>query len=207
MAKKTSTRGKGKPDAARLLQDAAFAYAEEGRWSDVSLAEIAERAGLPVAEAYQVYPSRRAILRAFLRQVDDTVLAGTEAELAAEPARDRLFDVTMRRFDALAPRKAALAVIVHDLMRDPLVGFCALPGLACSQARMLEAAGLSSEGLKGRLRVKVLSALYLDVLRVWFRDETEDSAKTMAALDKRLGQLDCLVKRVCRPRGAAQEAA
>ena len=207
MAKKTSTRGKRKPDPAQRMQDAAFAFAEEGRWSDLSLAEIAERAGLPAAEAYQVYSSRRAILRAFLRQVDDTVLAGTEAELAEERARDRLFDVIMRRFDALAPRKAALAVIVHDLLRDPLAGLCALPGLACSQARMLEAAGLSSAGLKGRLRVKVLSALYLDVLRVWFRDESADHAKTMAALDRRLGQVDCLLKRICKKRGTAQVAA
>jgi hypothetical protein len=42
------------------------------------------------------------------------------------------------------------------------------------------------------LRVKGLSAVYLHGLRAWFRDDSPDKAKTMAALDRALGQADRL---------------
>ncbi len=57
-------------------------------------------------------------------------------------------------------------------------------------AWMLEAAGLSSAGIRGRFRVRALAVLYLCVLRVFVRDDSEDLAKTMAALDRRLRQAE-----------------
>lgn len=62
-------------------------------------------------------------------------------------------------------------------------------------ATMLEAAGLSASGCRGMLRVKGLSAIYLSSLKVWLKDESQDMAKTMAALDKKLNQADGLVRR------------
>ncbi len=56
---------------------------------DLSLAEISERAGLNVAEAYAIYASKGAILRDQMRKIDETVLAGTESDLIEESARDR----------------------------------------------------------------------------------------------------------------------
>ena len=58
---------------------------------------------------------------------------------------------------------------------------------------VLRQPGLEGRGLSGFLRRKVLSALYLSVLQVWLKDESEDLGPTMAALDKRLRQLDEIV--------------
>jgi len=54
--------------------------------------------------------------------------------------------------------------------------------------------------LRGRLRVKGLSALYLSTLRVWFRDDSDDLSKTMAALDRGLSRIDRAVS-CCRGLG------
>jgi AcrR family transcriptional regulator len=188
MAKKPRTAKK--KDPAESLRAAALAFATEGRWADVSLAEIAERADLPIAEAHAIYPSRAAILSGVVKTIDEAVLKGTESDLAGEPARDRLFDVLMRRFDVMQPHKEALATILQDLTRDPLAALCALPRWRRSMTVMLEAAGLSAEGLRGQLRVKGLSALYLATLPVWFRDDSEDLSRTMAALDRGLSRLN-----------------
>ena len=196
MAKKPSRRKSSDPAA--LLRDAAFAFAAEGRWRDLSLAEIAERAGLNVAEAYVIYPGKGAILRDQMRKIDEAVLAGTESDLGEESARDRLFDVLIRRLDAMAPYKEALAVILHDLGRDPVAGLCMLPNIRRSVAAMLEAAGLSADGVKGALRVKAVAAVFASTLRVWFRDDSEDMGKTMAALDKGLRRLDKIAGLCCR---------
>ena len=96
----------------------------------------------------------------------------------------------MRRFDALKPHRAALKAIARDLGGDPPTALCSAPAFLRSMAWMLEAAGLSSAGMRGRLRVRALAALYLCVLRVFVRDDSEDLAKTMAALDRRLRQAE-----------------
>jgi hypothetical protein len=53
-------------------------------------------------------------------------------------------------------------------------------------AWMMEAAGLSTSGVRGALRLIGITAVYMNVLRQWMNDETPDLSETMAALDKSL---------------------
>src|SRR5579883_1152010 len=128
--------------------EAALELAAERGWRHVSLAEIAGAAKLPLAELYALYPSKAAILAAFVRRIDGEVLGEGEAE--GDSPRDRLFDVVMRRFEALKPHRAGVEAILHDAGRDPLALLCGGPRLLRSMAWMLEAAGLPSHGLGGR---------------------------------------------------------
>jgi hypothetical protein len=144
---------------------------------------------LSLADLYAAYPSKTAILEALSRDIDRRVLADAEID-AAETARDRLFDVLMKRFDALAAYRDGLAAIARDARRDPLMVLCGAGQLLRSMAAMLEAAGISSAGLAGAIRAKGLAAIYLATLRDWFRDDTADKAKTMAALDGRLRRVE-----------------
>lgn len=189
MARKAKKAAKP-ADVPSCLIDAALALAAERGWRDVTLRDIAEAANVSLAETYAVYPSRQAVLRDFARRIDAAVLASEEPGAAEGGARDRLFDVLMRRFDALAPYKAGLANVLADQARDPLAVACGLCLLRRSMACMLEAANLSAAGLRGALRIKGLSVAYLAALRVWLRDESEDHAPTMAALDRGLARLD-----------------
>lgn len=185
---------------------AAFELAAEKAWRDISLAEIAQAAELPMSEVYPVFASKRAILSGFSRRIDAQVLAGQEPE-AGEGARDRLFDVLMRRFDALMPHRAAIGNIVYDLARDPAGGLCGLIQLSRSLDCMLEAAELSTSGPRGAIRIKALGAIYLATLRVWLRDDSPDLGRTMAALDRHLRRADWLAKRCSQlRRGSTGEA-
>ena len=129
--------------------DTALRLAAEGRWGDLSLAEIAEAADVPIGDVYPVFSSRQAILDGFVRRVDAAVLAESDPEAMEGSARDRLFDVLMRRFDALDPHKDAIGNLAFDQIRDPLGAMCSACQLRRSMALMLEAAGLSSSGLRG----------------------------------------------------------
>jgi hypothetical protein len=92
----------------------------------------------------------------------------------------------MRRFDALTPYRAAIEVLGRELPADPLAALAAGAGLLRSMRWMLEAAGISGEGIGGMVAVKLTAAAYLATARVWVRDESPDLAPTMAALDRRL---------------------
>ncbi len=189
MAKRT---GKARPpvDPAQRALDAALKLAAERGWRRVTLAEIARAARLSLAELYALYPGRAAILAALLRRTDAAVLAGGPAE--GDTARDRLFEIMMRRFDALGAHREGIEAILRDAGSDPLVALCGVKGVLRSMSWMLEAAGIASQGILGRARAKGLALVYLGTLRVWLSDESPDLGPTMAALDKRLRRAEGL---------------
>ncbi len=153
----------------------------------VTLREVAAAANLRFADFYRLYPDKTALVAAFLVRVDAEVLAGTPRQSdPEETARDRLFDTMMRRYDALRPHRVAVRAIRGGARRDPLLGLALAPALRRSMAAMLEASGVSSDGLPGAVRQNGLLILHEAVLRVFDQDETGDLSKTMAALDSRL---------------------
>jgi AcrR family transcriptional regulator len=172
-------------DSDRIIDAALACIARQG-WRRLSLADIATEAGLPILRVYRMFQSKPAILRGFFRRVDEAVLAAPLDSEPDERPRDRVFDLLMRRFDALTPYRDALEALGRELPTDPLAALAAGAGLLRSMRWMLEAAGISGEGLGGALAVKLTAAAYLATLRVWLRDESPDLAPTMAALDRRL---------------------
>lgn len=185
-----------KADLPKHIIDTAFALAAERGWRDLSLAEIAAEAKVPLSTLYPLFPSKQAIIQGFADQVDAAVMADEDREGSEAPARDRLFDVLMQRFEAMQPQREAIGAILQDQLRDPLSICCGLGRLKRSMAAMLEAAGLSTSGLRGLLRVEGISAVYLSTLRVWLRDDSDDMAKTMAFLDKQLRRADGFASRM-----------
>ncbi len=183
--------------------ETAMGLAAETGWRTLSLAEIADAAKLPLSKVYPVFSSKQAILDAFSRRIDAAVLAAEAPDSREGAARDRLFDVLMRRFDALGPYRAALGNIVFDQACDPLSALCSLCQLRRSLACTLEAAMLSAGGLRGAIRIKGLGVVYLATFRVWLRDDSPDMAPTMAALDRHLRRLDGLAGCCSRSRNKA----
>lgn len=202
---KAAKKAAGKPPA-DLMVDAAFALADERPWREISLREIAEASGLTFAEAYRHCPSKQSVLEAFLRRIDAAVLAEGPVSDAEGSARDRLFDVLMRRFDALQPYRKALASILLDQPRDPVSALAGLAGLQRSMAWMLETAGLDAGGLRGQVRIQGLTLIYLATLRTWLRDDSLDLAKTMAALDGYLRRVEGALRRLPRRSKGPAEA-
>lgn len=178
--------------AEERLIEAALALAAAKGWRGISLGEIVAAAGLPLASAYRLHSSKAGILDGLRRRTDRAVLAGPAAD-AGEAPRDRLFDVLMRRFDALQPHRAALRAILRDALGDPAT-MLAVPKILASMAWMLEGAGISTAGWSGRLRASVLAGIYLSVFRVFLDDESSDLTATMAALDRRLRGAESLLR-------------
>jgi AcrR family transcriptional regulator len=164
--------------------------AAEGRWESVGLRDIADAAGVSLAELHERYPSKLSIIRAWSESVDAQVLAATTALDPDDTPRDRLFDVLMRRFDAMKDHRDAIASLAAAGMRDPLAGLCLSAGLMRSMRWMLEAAGIRAAGPRGRMLTRGLAAVWLATLRVWLNDDSEDMARTMAALDRNLGRAE-----------------
>src|SRR3546814_11733428 len=78
-------------------------------------------------------------------------MLGEGSEPLETPARDRLFDMLMRRFDVLQPYREALAVILQDQLLDPLARCCGLGSLGRSMPPPLQGAGFPPHGRRGAL--------------------------------------------------------
>jgi len=116
----TPTRGGTDRDKAinammSLLADHSF--------EQVGLAEVAGRAGIKLSQLRAEFGSTLAILAAHIKEIDRVVLAGGDSDMAEEPARERLFDVLMRRLEALAPYRDAVRSIMRSARRNPGLAF------------------------------------------------------------------------------------
>ncbi|MBV8391792.1 MAG: helix-turn-helix transcriptional regulator [Alphaproteobacteria bacterium] len=159
----------------------------ERGFESVALQDVADAAGLSVAELRRRHPDKAALALAFMAKIDAAVAAG--APTTGDPdetVRDRLFDTMMRRYDALSPHRAALRALHRAAQRDPFLALRLASGLRRSMAATLEAAGASSAGILGIVRQNALLAIHYAVSQVFDRDESADLSKTMAALDGHL---------------------
>jgi AcrR family transcriptional regulator len=198
MARKSSKRPRKSPPAAKAapargtgnrdkVVDALMALLAEQPYEDIGLAEIAGQASVSLSDLRSEFGSVFAILAAHIKDIDRAVLDGGKADdMSEDPARERLFEVLMRRIEALAPYKDAIHSLMRSARRHPGLAL-ALNGMAVrSQRWMLTAANIDTAGAKGAIRAQGAALLFARVLAVWVDDDEEGLDRTMAALDRGL---------------------
>jgi len=186
---------------------AALALARRRAWTDVTLADVAEQAELPVAAVYRVLPSKSAVVDAFLRRVDDELAKPTD-ELAADyDEKDQLFDALMSCLEALEVEREAVRSIYDALRCDPLSLLVLGPALLRSMNAVLDRAGAPGFALGRLLRARLLGVVWIRLLPVWLEDDPHDLARTMAFLDREIRRYEMLTSLcVRRPERAASSS-
>lgn len=162
---------------------AVFTEAGLRGWRRASLVEAPRAAGLDLVRVRQRFPSKLVVLMRFGSLADQAALTGAATD---GPVKDRLFDILMRRFDMLQAHRAGVLAVLDAAVMDPLLGLFLARLSARSMEWLLEGAGISASGLRGRLRVKGLLGVWLWSVRAWREDDSIDLAATMTATDKAL---------------------
>lgn len=169
------------------LVASALELAAQKTWRRVSVAGAAQAAGLDLAMARRRFPCKAAILMRLGSLADQSALTGL---VAGAPLRDTLFDMLMRRIDVFQHHRAGVLALFEALPTQPATVLLLADATRRSMRWMLDAAGESTGGLTGALRVKGLVAVWLWTICAWRTDDTEDMASTMTALDKALTQAE-----------------
>lgn len=187
MARKPETEHAERGDRQKII-DALMTLLADRPIEEISLGEIAARAGVSLATFRGEFSSVVGIVAAHMKEIDRKVLAGGDGDMSEEPPRERLFDVMMRRLEALAPTRMAVRSLMRSARCNPGLAF-ALNGLAVrSQQWMLTAADIDASGPRGMVRAQGLACLFARVLRTWVDDDDPGLAPTMAALDRALAR-------------------
>ena len=153
--------------------DALLALAAERPWREVTLREIADKAGEPLTRLYALANGKRALLDHLSARFDQAALA--TAATPSDDIHDRLFDAVMARIEAMEPHRAALIAI----QRAGVIPL--LTRLPRTARALLEAAGVNATPP----RLAAMTAVWARVVQVWRADEGALN-RTMAEIDKRL---------------------
>lgn len=167
----------------RDLARAALATAGSS-WRTLTLADLAKAVGRPLSDFYGATLSEAVdcVEEAFDRAISDNL----DRLDVSQSVRDRLFDLIMRRFEAMEPHRAAIIAMEAGVDRDPIL-------LAAQHQRhvrcarwVLALAGLEADGMTGNARAQGLGVIIGQARAAWRGDDAGDFAKTMASLDKNL---------------------
>ena len=96
-----------------------MALLAERSFEQIGLAEVAGRAGIKLSKLREEFGSTLAIYAAHVKEIDRVVLDGDKGDMGEEPPRERLFDVLMRRLEALRPYKDSIRSLMRSARRNP----------------------------------------------------------------------------------------
>ena len=165
-------------------------------WPGLTMRRLSAEAGTDTAALRARFPTRLDLLLLHGRVMDQAVLAGTIPGQGGTE-RDRVFDVLMRRLDAMQPHREGILRLFEDMRRDPAIALALAPHIGIAMRWMLEAAEIEAKSCQARLLAMGLAGVWLAAIRAWARDDSPDMGATMAALDSALDRAE----RIARPLG------
>lgn len=164
--------------------ETALELAATHSWDELTLTQIADQAGLPLRELYEIADKGK---------LADTLGAWADDAMAEEPAdmndsrRERLFDTIMRRFEKMETHRAGVLSLLKSLDKS-----------ARKRARLLHARNKTARwalacaaldhGTIAELSARQLGLVWIiaKTERAWRGDDSGDFARTMATLDAEL---------------------
>jgi len=172
------------PALRRDLARAALSLAASGSWREVTLTKLADAANRPVSDYYgaSIGEAVDCVEEAFDRAIGDNLDKLDDSQ----SVRDRLFELIMRRFEAMEPHRAAVMAMEQGQDRDPTLMAAAHQRHVRCARWVLAIAGLEADGMTGQARAQGLGVIIGQARAAWRGDTAGDFAKTMASLDRNL---------------------
>ncbi|MBL6933892.1 MAG: TetR/AcrR family transcriptional regulator [Alphaproteobacteria bacterium] len=194
-AKRTVKRKDALPG--RIL-DTAVELAEESGWNELRLRHVAERLGVSLETVLSHYRDHDAVADAWFARALAAMLAPPPRGFATLPARERLFRVFMRWFDAQAAHRRVSSQMIATKLYLPHLHHWT--PLVFNLSRLIgwvrEAALCDAGGRRRQVEEIGLTLLFLATLAVWLRDESPQQAETRDFLHRKLGSCDRLMARM-----------
>ena len=179
-----------KPEQMNKILEELLSRLENGAlWSEIKVEEVLG------------FSDKAEIFKALFMRIDQQVERDITHHVFSETPRDRLFEILMMRFDALNEYGTAYRHLFYQVFKDPALFRTALPQFHASMDVMLRLADLNGRDGTGilPLRTGAIALVYLNAVRVWLNDYTDDMAKTMAELDRGLAKLDQVMDYIPAP--------
>lgn len=186
------TKGVARDERRRqLLHEAVEALGRQG-YAGVSMADIAERAGVSKAMVHNVFGSKQALAQACLEEVGPGLIASIAAAQTASDPGERAQDTFTAIFTAMADHRHAWALINDETLPDGSDA-ATLATEYRLQLRTMGTVGtrdvLAAAGLQDRLDHDLLDRLWESIVAAavqWWQEHEDHTAQEMAQRLSRL---------------------
>ena len=168
------------------LADAALKLLAKRSWRDLTLADVAKAAKIPLAQLQNLRGGKSALVGLILTKVGAETAEAYKPE--SDTARERLFDVALTWFEVNARRKPAIGALYEGLKYDPLTLISERAEFATA-ANWLMTLAQADTGPAVQARALALAAIIARAIPMWLEDDAEMAA-TMARLDSDLSRMD-----------------
>jgi len=176
---------------------ASLVRADREGWQNLRLHDVADDLGIPLAALRATFRDQDAIADAWFRTALDAMLGPFEKSFSDLPAKERLYIVIMRWFDALADHRPATVEMIRTKLYPAHPHHWA--PLVFNLSRLVqwvrEAARLDAQGRRRQVEEIGLTALMVAAIGVWAVDETPDQERTRRFLRRRLEAADMWMAR------------
>ena len=176
-----------------MILSAALDVAANHPWEFVAMKQIADAAGVTVADVTARFQTKSDIVAAIIDALDSDVEEVFTVVDEDAPMRDRLFDVLMERIELANQNRAAHISFFKSFGWTKEATCADISVLKFSMTRMAKCAGMDTDGIFGNIQLAGLSLAYLWVLLTWVNDTSPDLGKTMAELDRTMGRAESLM--------------
>jgi hypothetical protein len=168
----------------RDLARAALTLAASRAWAQVTLLDLANACSRSAGELYgaTVGEAIDCVEESFDRAIAEDLVE----QDGSQSVRDRLFDLIMKRFEAMEPHRAAVLAMEVGQDRDPMALGAAHQRNTRTARWVLALAGLEADHMTGQARGQGLAVIIGQARAAWRTDTDGDFAKTLASLDKNL---------------------
>lgn len=171
------------------IVDAALALAERRSWEAVRLHDVAAEIGVKLNDVRRYFREKEEIVDAWFDRADEAMLAeAAKAEIAGLTPRQRLHRLVMAWLGALAPHRRVARQMILGKLEPGHIHYQFSGLLRVSRTvQWLREAALRDAVLPWRaLEETALTSIYLATFFSWMRDESADSARTSALLERLL---------------------
>jgi AcrR family transcriptional regulator len=168
------------------LADAALKMLAKTGWRDLTLAQVARAAKIPLAQLQDLRGGKSALVGLMLTKIGAETAKRYRPE--SDTARERLFDVALAWFEANDKRKPAIRSLYEGLKYDPIT-LIEQRGAFAGAAQWLMTLAEADKGPMLQPRALALAAILARAIPVWLEDDTELTG-TMARLDADLSKAE-----------------
>jgi ubiquinone biosynthesis protein COQ9 len=190
------------PDHRQQIVDTALALAAESGWEAVRLRDVADAAGLQMADIHRHFREKEDVAEAFFDRADRAMVAAAdETGFRDLPSRERIERMIMAWLDALQPhRRTVRQMIANKLEPGHLhVQIPALLRISRTVQWVREASGRDATFLRRAVEETLLTSIYISTFVFWMQDDSDESERTRRLLVRSLAGAESLERLVAFP--------
>jgi AcrR family transcriptional regulator len=179
----------GSDSARQSILDAALDLGEQHGWDGVHLHEVAQRAGVTLAEIRRHFEHKDAFTEAWFDRADAALLAMPQTPGWAELApRRRVHAAIAEWLGVLASHRRITAVMLRYKFQPEHLHLQAMGIMRISRTVqwIRDVALLPETGWRRELGEAALTTIYLTTFARWLADDSPGAQRTLALLDRLL---------------------